>query len=194
MGVRVPSGLDDALATYGGLCLFRPGGWEAVPTRLDGLEVERKDEKTLRIEGLELPGLLVAHSGAPHDTGKVVKSVGRLKQTRPELAARLFAGMEECLWQGFEALRTADWHKLGRAMTRNHELLQRLGVSTPRLDELVEAALASGAFGAKLTGAGGGGAVLVLAPGREREVAGALRAAGWRVWRLRQGRKWRLAG
>ncbi len=39
-------------------------------------------------------------------------------------------------------------------MTENHLLLQKLGVSTPELDELVQLAQHGGAYGAKLSGAG----------------------------------------
>jgi mevalonate kinase len=55
-------------------------------------------------------------------------------------------------------------------MNRAHTLLSDLGVSTPQLDSLCAAARAAGAHGAKLTGAGGGAAVIAIAP-REREAA-----------------------
>ena len=55
-------------------------------------------------------------------------------------------------------------------MNRAHQILAGLGVSTEQLDALCDAARASGAHGAKLTGAGGGGAVIAIAP-RDREQA-----------------------
>lgn len=51
---------------------------------------------------------------------------------------------------------------LGELLTENHGLLKQLGVSNPTLDGLVDMALAAGAHGAKLSGAGGGGVVLAL--------------------------------
>ena len=59
-----------------------------------------------------------------------------------------------------------------------HGLLSGLGVSTPELDALVHAARAAGALGAKLTGAGGGGAVIALAPDRGEEVLRRWRSMG----------------
>jgi mevalonate kinase len=47
-------------------------------------------------------------------------------------------------------------------MTLNHSLLRRLGVSINVLDRLVDKALKNGALGAKMTGAGGGGCIIVL--------------------------------
>ena len=52
--------------------------------------------------------------------------------------------------------------ELGRLMFKNHELLARLGVSTPALDRAVENLLDHGVLGSKLTGSGGGGAVIAL--------------------------------
>jgi mevalonate kinase len=58
-------------------------------------------------------------------------------------------------------------------------LLAALRLSSPELDALVHDARAAGAVGAKLTGAGGGGAVIALAPGHERDVLARWRAAGF---------------
>ena len=60
------------------------------------------------------------------------------------------------------------------------------GVSTPRLEEMLDAAESAGAWGGKACGAGGGGCVAVLAPPeRRREVAKALAAAGGRLLSVR---------
>ena len=44
----------------------------------------------------------------------------------------------------------------------NHGLLNTLQVSTPELERLIMIARESGALGAKLTGGGGGGAIIAL--------------------------------
>ena len=66
-------------------------------------------------------------------------------------------------------LRDGDAAALGRVLDASHESLRRdYGVSTPELDALVEAARGAGALGARLTGAGLGGSVVILsAPGAE---------------------------
>lgn len=51
---------------------------------------------------------------------------------------------------------------LGHRLSENHQLLSNLGVSTPTLDTLVDTAIAHGAYGAKLAGAGGGGIAFAL--------------------------------
>src|SRR3954464_7804172 len=69
---------------------------------------------------------------------------------------------------GTNALVAKKLDELGSAMNRAHELLGGLGVSTPLLDALCDVARNLGAHGAKLTGAGGGGSVIAIAP-RDRE-------------------------
>jgi mevalonate kinase len=65
-----------------------------------------------------------------------------------------------------------------------HGLLNAIEVSTPELEGMVSIARASGAAGAKLTGAGGGGAVVAVCPGTQDAVAAALSAAGFESMRL----------
>lgn len=66
---------------------------------------------------------------------------------------------------GVEALQKKDAARFGELMTASHRsLAEDFEVSTPELDRLVEAALAGGALGAKLTGAGFGGAIVALVP------------------------------
>jgi galactokinase len=65
--------------------------------------------------------------------------------------------------RGVEALRRGDGRAFGQLMTQSHRSLsQDYEVSLPELDELVDEALKAGALGAKLTGAGFGGAVVAL--------------------------------
>ncbi len=72
--------------------------------------------------------------------------------------------------------------RLGEMLTEHHHWLRVLGVSTPKLDTLVEAALNSGALGAKLNGSGGGGCMFAYAPGKQHEVAEAIERAGGKAF------------
>ena len=47
-------------------------------------------------------------------------------------------------------------------MNKNQEFLRALGVSSVELEQLIHTAINSGAYGAKLTGAGGGGCMIAL--------------------------------
>ncbi|HET6907938.1 MAG TPA: galactokinase family protein [Mycobacteriales bacterium] len=64
-----------------------------------------------------------------------------------------------------EALRSADWQRLGQLLVASHESLRdNLDVSCPELELAVETLLRNGAIGARLTGAGFGGSVVGLVP------------------------------
>ncbi len=64
-----------------------------------------------------------------------------------------------------DALLCNDTAAAGKLMLESHaSCAEGLGVSTPELNSLVDAAMASGAFGARLTGAGFGGCTVNLVP------------------------------
>ena len=79
-----------------------------------------------------------------------------------------------------EILKTGSPAELGLCMSRAHQALQSVGVSCPELDKLVSVALENGALGAKLSGAGRGGAMIALLPTPEDEerIANELLRAG----------------
>ena len=98
----------------------------------------------------------------------------------------IFDEIDEISIAGAIALRDADYETLGSLMNVCHGLLNAIEVSTPELETMIQIARARGALGAKLTGAGGGGSIVALCPGCEDAVAGALKAAGHSIIRLRK--------
>lgn len=141
-----PSGVDDTVAAYEQPVRFVRG---AMP------------------EPIDAPGDLplwigLTPSGA--STHEAVAGVGRLRQESPEFFQERMTAACDVAELSLAALRAGDWPGLGAQMSRNHQLLVDVGVSTPLLDRLVAGAVAAGAWGAKLTGGGLGGAMLVLAP------------------------------
>ena len=79
--------------------------------------------------------------------------------------------------EAVRALEEGDFPRLGALLVAGHESLRVDYDSTcAEADFIVESALGRGAYGARLTGAGWGGAVLMLAPeGRERAVVRGIR-------------------
>ena len=65
-------------------------------------------------------------------------------------------------------------------MNQHHAVLRDLlKITVPRIDDMIDAALQAGAYGAKIVGSGGGGSIVVLAePGNEAPVVEAILAAG----------------
>jgi mevalonate kinase len=155
-----PSGIDLAAAATGEVGRFQRGlGWRTVDVHQSMV-------------------ICVGLSDRPRDTRAQVERVRLLRDRTPAVAA-VIATMGSLVDAGAEALRRGDVDELGRLFDIAHGLLAALRVSSAELDALVHTARAAGAVGAKLTGAGGGGAVIALAPGREREVLARWRAAGF---------------
>ena len=59
-------------------------------------------------------------------------------------------------------MNECDFETIGKLANENHKLLQELGVSCAELDALVNAALAAGAIGAKMSGTGRGGLAFAI--------------------------------
>jgi mevalonate kinase len=154
-----PSGVDVALAIAGGAGVFR---------RTSGLRP---------LTGVPAMRVLVGPSGAPRSTAAMIDRVAEATGGRADDGRlRELGALTDT---ATAALLAGDRAALGAAMNRAHDLLADLGVSTPALDALCEAARAAGAAGAKLTGAGGGGAVIAVAPpGREPAILAAWKQAG----------------
>lgn len=129
--------------------------------------------------------LLVADSGVASPTREVVLDVRRRWEADPVRYERLFDRVAEQVEAAHRAILEGDLAELGARMDENHRLLQEMGVSSPLLDRLVEAARRAGALGAKLSGAGRGGNIVALVePETAERVAEALERAGARrVWR-----------
>ena len=124
--------------------------------------------------------LVVADSGAPGRTRDMVAGVRERRAGQPAAFDRWIARIGELANEAEAAIATGDLASLGRLMDENHAVLQSLGVSTLAIEELVIAARRAGALGAKLSGAGGGGVVIALAPDDTagRRIETALRRAG----------------
>ena len=69
-----------------------------------------------------------------------------------------------------------DHARFGALLSRQQDVLQNyLKISTPKINQMLDAALQAGALGGKGNGSGGGGCVFAYSPDRAEEVADALR-------------------
>lgn len=140
-----PSGIDTAAASEPGCLLY---------TRGEGVERVRV--------GRALP-LVIALAGPPASTRSMVESVARLRDRRPEIVNKAFEGIRALVTNARLCIEAGDLPGLGKLMDLNQMLLSGLMVSTEGIENACEIARGAGALGAKLTGAGGGGAVVALA-------------------------------
>ncbi|MGW4380742.1 mevalonate kinase [Kitasatospora sp. NPDC004531] len=129
--------------------------------------------------------LVVAATGDRRSTADQIRRVRRYENDRPDTARHAFRRLGALAAAGRDTLRAGDLPALGVLLDEAHAQLAGLGLSTPALDRARAAARAAGALGAKLTGAGGGGAIVALAPDAPQAVVRALRAAGFEAFTTR---------
>ena len=141
-----PSGIDNTMATYGHPLIFRNG---------DNPLIE-----PLNIN--ETFSILIGFSSTEGLTAKTVGIVRDLWRKNPGVYEKIFDEIDSLALQSIQAIQNNDFELLGQLMNINHGLLNTLQVSTPELERLIMIARESGALGAKLTGGGGGGAVIAL--------------------------------
>lgn len=153
-----PSGVDDAVAAYGKPVWFEAGSITPVDASEDA-------------------PLWIATTPPGPSTRVAVEAVARWREAHPTRFGALLAASREDTELARRWLVAGAWERLGALLNAGHERLVEVGVSTPILDAVCEAARANGAWGAKLTGAGMGGAVLILAP-KTLDLRAALRHAG----------------
>ena len=164
-----PALVAEAAAASEALMHGRASGIDVAFAASGGIGVYRRASGVRPLRGLSLR-VLVGPSGTPRSTAAMVERVAEATSGPngsgvDDARLRELGSLTDA---GTNALVGSDLAGLGAAMNRAHEILGNLGVSTQQLDHLCAAARLAGAHGAKLTGAGGGGAVIAVAP-RERE-------------------------
>lgn len=106
--------------------------------------------------------LLIGDTGQAASTRIAVGDVRKLYEANPLQTQPILDAVGQIVVEARNCIKTGDITTLGQLMTRNHGYLQQLTVSSAHLDQLVDAALAAGALGAKLSGGGRGGNMIAL--------------------------------
>lgn len=105
--------------------------------------------------------IVVGDTGVAGDTGELVGHV-RYLYDKYEFMRDLIDVFDELAGEGAEYLVEGDYESVGEVMNVNQGLLDAVGVGHPRATELIHAAREAGAWGAKITGAGGGGCIVAI--------------------------------
>lgn len=134
----------------------------------------------------------------PHDgTKNAVKELAERKKRHKEVYEGVFQGLNEIAKEMELALIDGHQASVGELMNISQGYLNALSLSTPEIEKLCAIARERGALGAKLTGAGGGGAVIALVDGNGADLQNAFKAAGYQClmtevfderWRLDHSR------
>jgi len=165
-----PSGIDNTAATFGGVLRFQR-------TNTEPIFIKKQLKEPIRI--------VYASTGITASTTEVVGDVRAKKEANEDWFAGLLARYVDLVHKGEKALDAGDLPLIGKLLDENHQLCQELTVSCKELDELVDAARAAGAKGAKMSGTGRGGLMIALTPTEEcqNHVAQTLERLAPQVWK-----------
>ena len=159
-----PSGIDNTVVAYEKPVYF----------------VRQQPQNRIETFAVKRPlHLLVGDTGISSSTKLSVGDVRRQWQAAPSIFEALFDECGQIAEAARAAIENGDLALIGDLMNQNHLVLDKMTVSSPELDQLVEAAQQAGALGAKLSGGGRGGNMIALVTAdTETAVRQVLLAAG----------------
>ena len=137
----------------------------------------KKNDLTWQIHHIEVPKLklVVGFSGIRGHTREMVEKVRRFYLWN-SFARDVIKDIGKIVIEAIKPLEDEDYERIGELMNRNNKLLTILGVNHPFLKKMMKEARKY-SYGAKLTGAGGGGSIVVLTDEQD-EVARAIEKVG----------------
>lgn len=138
------SGFDVAAAVYGGILFFKTGGKIIEPMNIANIP------------------LVVGYTGIKADTPTLVRMVADQLSKEPNKINGIFDEIENIVNLAKTQMKNKNWKEVGNLMNKNQDLLRELQVSSEELESLIKASLDAGAYGAKLSGAGGGDCMIAI--------------------------------
>ena len=163
------SGADCYVSTFGGLMHYCS---------------KSKNFKSIETKGSL--SLVVASTGIKHYTSDLVSGVKRFRDKNKTLFESLTKQAREICVQAWTAIESGKCDRIGELMNENQIILQQIGVSHHKAQDIIDICRKAGAIGAKVTGAGGGGAIIALAPGTREStnIASEVKAAGYQSFEV----------
>lgn len=154
-------------------------GVSGVPKETIGLIGELKGNALMAID-------LVKQNFSNFDLNtSVIEDIDRYRNCLPDRLIPFFEAALKNYHYTKQALKEfnkpiLDLKKIGLLMNQHHEVLRDLlKITVPRIDDMINAALRAGAYGAKIVGSGGGGSIVVIAdPEKEDLIIDAILKAG----------------
>ena len=156
---------DTFVSTMGGTVVITPGASQPVSAKLRLIDCN----------------IVIGDTQEFSSTKELVGNVRILHERYPAVMNPIFDTIDSLAEIGVPSIEKGDYRSVGELMNIDHGLLDAIGVGSAKLSRLVYAARGAGAYGAKITGAGGGGCIVALADGAAAAVASAIEDAGGRA-------------
>jgi D-glycero-alpha-D-manno-heptose-7-phosphate kinase len=176
--LRKPIGKQDQyLAAFGGLTVLDIGR--------DGVvQVRQARADAARLEDLNR-NLLMFYTHTSRSADQILAEQSQGAQTRQANVVESMHEIKEIGYRILEAVETGNLTDVGLLFHRHWEHKRRIStrMSNPHFDAIYDAALAAGALGGKISGAGGGGFFVFYVEERQRAFREAMAKLGLREMR-----------
>jgi D-glycero-alpha-D-manno-heptose-7-phosphate kinase len=151
------------------------GGLNVVHFQASGVTVEPLALSADSLVDLE-QNLMLFFTGSARDSSEILAEQDRSVRSSQEDVVGALTALKELVLPMREALDTSDLGRFGRLLDESWKIKKKVSsrISSPRINQIYDAALAGGALGGKVTGAGGGGFLLLYC---EKQKQDAVRAA-----------------
>ncbi|MHA1562660.1 MAG: mevalonate kinase family protein, partial [Promethearchaeota archaeon] len=136
-------GIDNTTCSQGGLIFY-------------------KDHEFQRFDFLKQFKILISYTGKTHNTKEAVRNVNEFCNKEPKLSTELFTKIRAITEKGLKELEQGNIIEVGNLMNLNHQMLIKIGLSTPDIEKITQISRSNNAYGSKLTGAGKGGCVISI--------------------------------
>ena len=156
------SPIDTSIATHGNGVILRKSKCE------DFLWKASRDDRKWFIHHMNVPemSIILGNTGIRSRTDHQVDKVRRFVN-RNTFGREIIEEIGQVVEEGIGAIGKNDPQRIGEAMDENHRLLAILGVSHPTIEKLLRT-VRRHSYGAKLTGAGGGGSFIAISDKPEK--------------------------
>lgn len=153
--LKKPIGLQDQYAAA-----F--GGFNWLTFSADGVQIEPLNIPQDTISRLE-SNLLLMFTGAAHDSAVILAKQTKSSQEQDPRVIQALHGVKELAFRAREYLLNGELDKFGAMLDEawQHKRHFAPGVSNERIDRCYRLARQNGALGGKITGAGGGGFLML---------------------------------
>lgn len=139
---------------------------------------------------LHSPLTFILVMAGPHDgTKQAVLHLAERKKRHESIYNHIFSGLNNIADEIEKLISLGHLSAIGELMNVAQGYLNALSLSTPEIEKLCHIVREQGALGAKLTGAGGGGAVIALVDHNELGIKSALKAAGYQSMIVNVGKE-----
>ena len=180
-----PSGIDAAAAAYGGVMEFAKNFKNLAKPQI-------KQMKIAKMADVEFVLIDTFKTGEKRGSTSDLISAFAKSYSVSKRPGELSAAEREGIFDAYlpiqhhaaQALEEGEWESLGVLMDENHKLVSEHGVSSPGIERAVAIAKSFGALGAKLSGAGGAGGVVVALVNKKKsaKMRGSLAVGGFKTY------------